>query len=181
MVSPHQRPRRTPGFSLVEVTLAIGIVAVAATTIFALLPTALNTLKSSNEQTVEAQISEQLSSNLLQTPFADLPNATVYYFYDNEGTALSVGAANAAVAASSNASDAPARTVFTAQLSVSAASYPGSGSGAAAAAGSNTATLANSMKLITVKITTLESKNQPNRRQNVFGILIARRDALVSS
>ena len=86
-------------FSLVEVTLALGIVGFAAATVLALLPTGLATLRHSIEQTVESQISQQITSDILQTPFASIPTTfppagelgeygiqkTKKYYYDTEG------------------------------------------------------------------------------------------------
>src|SRR6266480_5086305 len=60
-----QRPlRRTAGFSLVEVTLALGVAAFCLLVLLGLLPTGLKTQQSSSQQTTANQIISQISSFL---------------------------------------------------------------------------------------------------------------------
>jgi len=64
--APHTQPpvRRTGGFSLVEVTLALGIAAFCLLTVFALVPVALKTQQASAQQTIANQIMTVLLSDL---------------------------------------------------------------------------------------------------------------------
>lgn len=56
--------RKTAGFSLVEVTLALGIAAFSLLTVFALLPVALKTQQTSMQQTTANQIISQINAVL---------------------------------------------------------------------------------------------------------------------
>jgi type II secretory pathway pseudopilin PulG len=58
------RSGQTAGFSLVEVTLALGVAAICLLTLLALLPVALKTQQSSIQQTTANQIISQISSIL---------------------------------------------------------------------------------------------------------------------
>src|SRR5438874_13764949 len=55
---------RTPGFSLVEVTLALGVAAFCLLVLLGLLPTGLKTQQSGIQQTTANQIISQISSFL---------------------------------------------------------------------------------------------------------------------
>lgn len=59
-------------FTLVEVTLAIGIVAVAILSMTALMPVGLRTMKESADSAVTAQILNKVASTVQTTPFKDL-------------------------------------------------------------------------------------------------------------
>jgi len=141
---------------LVEVTLALGIVGFAAVTMMAMVPVGLKSLRSSIDQTVQSQIGQQVSADILQTPFSQVGSFTKYY--DNEGFPVS------------SASDA----VFTAEISPSTNfSYPGSEllDGLAIP-------LSSSMKSLQVRITTRETVNLPASSQHSFTLLLARREQL---
>ena len=56
--------RKTAGFSLVEVTLALGIATFSLLTVFALLPVALKTQQTSMQQTTANQIISQINAVL---------------------------------------------------------------------------------------------------------------------
>jgi uncharacterized protein (TIGR02598 family) len=61
--------RRPPrAFSLIEVTMAIGIAAFCLVAIFALLPTGLNTNQASVQQTIAAGIASGIVADLRATP-----------------------------------------------------------------------------------------------------------------
>ena len=69
--------RQTPGlasaaFSLVEVTVAIGIVAFAFVAIFALLPTGMRVFRQSINTTVTSQIAQRILNDAQQTDFEAL-------------------------------------------------------------------------------------------------------------
>lgn len=154
---PAIRSRRR-GFSLVEVTIALGIVGFAAVTVMALVPVGLKSLRNSIDQTVESQIGQQISSDILQTPFAQVGSFTNYY--DNEGFPVS------------KTNDA----IFTAEITPSTNfSYPGS-----ELLGGLTIPLTNSLKSLQVRVTTRESKNLSPRYQHSFSLLLARREQLTN-
>jgi uncharacterized protein (TIGR02598 family) len=59
-----QRPSHTVAFSLIEVTLALGITAFCLLTVFALLPVALKTQQASIQQTTANTIASQIVADL---------------------------------------------------------------------------------------------------------------------
>ena len=59
---------RQNGFSLVEVTLALGVAAISLLVIFSLLPIGLQTNQRSIEQTASADISSAVAADLRATP-----------------------------------------------------------------------------------------------------------------
>lgn len=76
--------RAQSGFSLVEVTLAIGIVAFAFMALFGLLPTGLNVFRSAIDASTSSQIVDQVVQSAQQTDFDRLvnpstPNTDTYY------------------------------------------------------------------------------------------------------
>jgi uncharacterized protein (TIGR02598 family) len=70
-------------FSLVEVTIALGVVSFAVLAVLALLPTGLSTLRAGMEDTVRAQIVKAISSQTLLTDFLLLEDT--FYEFDDEG------------------------------------------------------------------------------------------------
>jgi len=70
------------GFSLVEVTIALGLVSFAVITIMGLLPTGLSTLRQAMNQTVEAQIVRTIGAQSVIAPFTNLASRT---YFDEEG------------------------------------------------------------------------------------------------
>jgi len=56
------------GFSLVEVTIALGIAAFCLLTIFALLPTGMNTNRSSVDETIGANLASAIATDLRGAP-----------------------------------------------------------------------------------------------------------------
>ena len=94
-------PRRKAGaFSLVEVTLALGIVAFAVIPILGLLPVGLDSFSSSMDRSIKSQISQRIITDLQQTDFDTLTQSQTGArqlaprYFDNEGNELgsSVGA-----------------------------------------------------------------------------------------
>ena len=95
-----QRKRtRKAAFSLIEVTLAIGIVAFAFIGVFGLVPTGLNTFRQAIDTSVGSQITQRVFNEAQQTDFDVLLkngvgafwNKPVRYF-DDQGNELSVAA-----------------------------------------------------------------------------------------
>ncbi|MFV0336619.1 MAG: Verru_Chthon cassette protein B [Chthoniobacterales bacterium] len=79
------------GFSLVEVTLAMGVLSIALLTMIGLLPVGLDTARMAMSQTVKAQIVQRITSEAALTAFANLDDyvasgsvASPFYF-DQEG------------------------------------------------------------------------------------------------
>ncbi len=81
---PGGRRLRGAGFSLVEVVLAIGIVAFGILAVFGLLPAGLSILRESIETTVSSQILQQIISEAQETDFDQL-------IKDSTGNAISAG------------------------------------------------------------------------------------------
>jgi len=73
-----QRHRRDWSFSLVEVTLALGVAAISLLVIFSLLPIGLQTNQRSIEQTASADILSAVAADLRATPATNpRGNATI--------------------------------------------------------------------------------------------------------
>ena len=73
----------TKAFSLVEVTLALGIISVSLLSLLGLVPAGLGVLRDSMDQTVHAQIVQSITAELVSSDFASLGNATLAF--DQEG------------------------------------------------------------------------------------------------
>jgi hypothetical protein len=70
MKTPPPPPSRPDAFSLIEVTLALGIAAFCLLTVFGLLPIGLNTTQSAIEQTTVSGIATEIAADLHGTPVA---------------------------------------------------------------------------------------------------------------
>jgi len=68
--------RKHVGFSLVEVTLALGVAAMAVLAIAALMPLGLTTLGEANDQTTEVHILNSVSAKLAALSFQQLSGYT---------------------------------------------------------------------------------------------------------
>ena len=103
--SPRIRARSA--FSLIEVTIALGIVAFAMVPIIGLVATGMKSLRDSMDETVRGEIVRKVAGEALRVPYANLSaefqNQTFYF--DDEGIRQS----------SSNAS-----TIFVATTAISA-------------------------------------------------------------
>lgn len=91
------RGYRRAGFSLIEVTLAIGIVAFAFISLFGLVPTGLNVFRASIDTTIGTQIVQEVTDIAQQTDYPTLTNnnsastylpANGYWFYDEQGNQI---------------------------------------------------------------------------------------------
>ncbi len=97
--------KRFSGFSLVEVTLAIGIVASAAVVVVGLFPSGMNTFRQAMNASVGGQIAQQLLSEAQQTDFDVLvptatytPNTTFNKpdrYFDDQGEEIMVASPGA--------------------------------------------------------------------------------------
>ncbi len=82
--------RRTAGFSLVEVTLAIGIIAFAFVALFALLPVGMTTFRAAVDATNDSIILQDMNAMVLVTQWAkidelDSKRSGEVYYFDEEG------------------------------------------------------------------------------------------------
>lgn len=80
-------------FSLVEITLAIGILSFCMIPIMGLIPVALNTSRKAMEKNIETRILQNVRAELLQIPFSELPEEGVFVF-DADGYRLDGSAAS---------------------------------------------------------------------------------------
>lgn len=82
---------RVRGFSLVETTLALGVIAFAFVAVFSILPIGLQTFQDASSKLQTSFIAQKLLAEAQQTPFALTPQlfGKVRY-YDAEGQELSV-------------------------------------------------------------------------------------------
>ena len=128
----------TIGFSLVEVTMAIGIISFGLLSVMGLIPVGLDTLRKAMDQTVEAQIVQKLNGKILLTPFGQLDTdySGKSFFYDQEGVEVS-GSANA---------------IFSAMTSLTQAVYPGV-----------SVDVASSLRQVQIDITRLPEGHVTNR------------------
>lgn len=67
------------GFSLIEVTIALGVVSFAVTAILALLPAGLTHLRSSMDQTVEALIVKNIATRSLMADYSNLTGNELFF------------------------------------------------------------------------------------------------------
>lgn len=84
------------GFSLVEVTLALGIVGFAFLALFGMLPIGLKTFEGAVDSTVESQIAQSVITTAHQSKFSELPSmhGQQQYFDEQGKSGQNIGAAN---------------------------------------------------------------------------------------
>jgi uncharacterized protein (TIGR02598 family) len=85
-------PRNSRGaaaFSILEIAIAIGVVAFGFVALFGLLPTGLDIFRRALESSVSAQIVQHVAADAQQTDFATLQaQPQVLRYFDEEGTEL---------------------------------------------------------------------------------------------
>ncbi|XHR29728.1 MAG: Verru_Chthon cassette protein B [Chthoniobacteraceae bacterium] len=143
---------RTNGFTLIEVSFALGLIVFGLLAMIGVLPTGLGALRSSTQQTMDAQILQQVSSQLSAQTFGNRTDFTnfsgpVKLYFDSEGQMLT--------------SSSSAR--YLATVSGQQPSLPGLSAGA-------NQTLSGSLKLIGVSIARVDI---PNATTNVYSLQIA--------
>lgn len=78
--------KRNAAFSLIEVTLAIGIVASAFLAVFGLIPAGMNTFRAAMDASVGAQIAQRVINEAQQTDFNVLTSSTTAVrYFDDQG------------------------------------------------------------------------------------------------
>ncbi len=91
----HGAPRSRRGaFSLVEVVLAIGIIAIAFVAIFGMLPTGLSTFRKSVDNSLGTQIVQRITNEAKQTDFSTMiqQTAPVVRYFDDQGDEVETSA-----------------------------------------------------------------------------------------
>jgi len=120
MSLPPSRKRfqrsRGPGFSLVETALALGIVAVGFLSVIALLPIGMSTYQNAVRNNIEADIVQQLTRELENTPFDELENYPSEFLFDFEARELWN---------SNDTEERPANPAFTVTINIQDASLQG--------------------------------------------------------
>ncbi len=137
-------------FSLVEVTLALGIISVSLLSLIGLLPAGLGVLRESMDQTVHAQIVQRIAAGVATSEFSSLTGQTLTF--DQEGQLLG------------GTADAGAR--YTAKIEASKPSLPG------VSADADIAQMQDHLKRIRIGIT---RSNVPNAQVVWYAIQVAAR------
>jgi uncharacterized protein (TIGR02598 family) len=103
---------RQGAFSLVEVTMALGIIAFSMITMLGLVPVGLDAMRESRVEMVRSQILQNITGRAMLTPFSELDSFVAgTYWFDDQGLAQA------------QRNDA---TRFIVTLDRSSTSYPGS-------------------------------------------------------
>jgi len=149
---------RCRGFSLVEVAMSLAIVGFACVAMLGLIPMGLISFHRAQGNTIEADIVQNLTNDILLANFSNLYTYNnVTYYYDNEGTLLGNSATGSL----------PANTVYKAKVTLAAVSNStGSGISYAPAALENagvqsgTSTVNTSAYNVTITITSVGNSTQ---------------------
>ncbi len=92
-MTPHSHSQK--GFSLVEVTLALGVVAFSLVSILGVLPVGLTNLRTAIDTSVETQIFNQVASEVALMSYTEIDDyvQTSPLYYDDNGRRVDSGAA----------------------------------------------------------------------------------------
>lgn len=88
------RGRGAGGFSLIEVTIAMAIAAIALSTLMALIPQGMNTMRDAGDEAIMARIHQQILNELQMADFDALDSAytdsgqPMELYYDSQGEEL---------------------------------------------------------------------------------------------
>lgn len=91
-----QKSSKERAFSLIEVTIAMAIAAVAVVTLLGLVPQGMETMRAAGDEAIQGRIHQQILNELQMTPFEDLSGGSpldqyhnMEFFYDAQGEELS--------------------------------------------------------------------------------------------
>jgi uncharacterized protein (TIGR02598 family) len=102
--------RRDGGFSLVEVAMSLAIVGFACVAMLGVIPMGLTSFHRAQGNTIEADIVQNLTNDILLANFSNLYTYNnVTYYYDNEGSPLGNSGTSASV---------PTNTVYKATVTL---------------------------------------------------------------
>ncbi|MEM6886071.1 MAG: Verru_Chthon cassette protein B [Verrucomicrobiota bacterium] len=76
--------KKQQGFSLVEIALAMGILAFGLVTIVGLLPIGLDSFKESQQRTMMQQIGDRMAADVRQTPYDEIEN--IFFRWSDTGS-----------------------------------------------------------------------------------------------
>ena len=86
LCAAHFRPfARRHGFTLVEVTIAIGIASFSLLSILGLMAVGMNTMRDAIHTSIQATITQEMIASLRQTDFSTVTSADWQRFYDDRG------------------------------------------------------------------------------------------------
>ncbi|MEX2580626.1 MAG: Verru_Chthon cassette protein B [Verrucomicrobiales bacterium] len=78
-----RQPRPSRAFSLVEVTIAMAIAAIAVVTLLGLIPQGMETMREAGDKAIIGRIHQQLLNELQMTPFEDETGGSLLDEYDD--------------------------------------------------------------------------------------------------
>lgn len=92
----NHSPRSNRAFSLIEVTIAMAIAAVALVTLLGLIPQGMDTMREAGDQAIMGRIHQQILNEIQLTPFEDAAGVSLLdkydgmeLYYDAQGEELS--------------------------------------------------------------------------------------------
>lgn len=85
----RRRPRQNLGFSLIEICVAVGIVATVMVALLGMIPTGLNTVNEAADTMAEIRIAQQVIGEMQMADWQDVDKwDSKPYYYDVEGNKL---------------------------------------------------------------------------------------------
>ena len=95
----RRKPRKRSGFSLVEIVVAVGIVATVMVALLGMIPTGLSTVNEAADTMAEIRIAQQVIGEVQLTEWKEIDKWALEgpYYYDLEGNLLGSEDQNKAV------------------------------------------------------------------------------------
>lgn len=149
---PEKGSRRR-AFSLVEVTLALGIISFALVALLGTMPVGLNTMRQAALQTTESQIVREVSANALMTSYTNYSGKS--FFYDDEGVLLT-----------NSPAPPPTATRYWVTAICTSPVFPGSTNAP------DTSPLTNSLSALQLQVVAGSSATAANKSTNIYTIQI---------